>query len=84
VLGAYVEAIASADPSTSGMIRQRAAYRLEVVRRADAAMQTSLIGTSNSSGDFCKGLGMSERNLELYFREAIGISPKKWVPAASR
>lgn len=77
VLGAYVEAIASANPSTSGLIRQRAAHRLEVVRRADAAMRR-LIGTSYSSGDFCKGLGMSERNLELYFREAIGIGPKRW------
>ena len=77
VLGAYVEAIAAADPSSADVIRQRAAYRYEVVRRADAAIR-SLIGKAYSSTQLCKALGMSERNLELHFHEALGVSPKAW------
>jgi transcriptional regulator GlxA family with amidase domain len=77
VLGAYVEAIAAADSSSADVIRQRAAYRHEVVRRADAAIR-NLIGKAYSSTRLCKSLGMSERNLELHFREALGVSPKAW------
>jgi len=78
LLGAYVEAIATADSSKAAtVIRQRAAYRNEVIRRADTAMR-GLIGTIYSSTRFCKSLGMSERNLELYFHESIGVSPRTW------
>ena len=77
VLGAYVEAIATANPSSANAIQRSVAHRYEVVRRADAAMR-GLIGTAYSSPQFCKGLGMSERSLELYFREALGVSPKAW------
>ena len=82
VLGAYVEVIAAADPSSANAIQQRVAHRYEVVRRADAAMRR-LIGTAYSSTQFCKGLGMTERNLELYFREALGVSPKAWFQCLS-
>lgn len=82
LLGAYVEAIATADPSFAGGIRQRAAYRNEVVRRADAAIR-GLIGQAYSSTQLCRGLGMSERNLELYFHEALGVSPKAWFQCLS-
>jgi len=77
VLGAYVEAIAAAEPSTANAIRHRAAYRYEVVRRADATMR-NLVGRPFSSTRLCKSLGMSERNLELYFHEALGVGPKAW------
>ena len=77
VLGAYVEAIATTNPSTANAIRTRVAWRNQVVRRADAFMR-SLVGSAYSSARVCKALGMSERNLELYFREALGISPKAW------
>lgn len=82
VLGAYVEAIATAEPSSAGVIRQRAAYRNEAVRRADAAMR-SLIGTHYSSSRFCKVIGISERMLELYFQEALGMSPRAWFQCLS-
>ena len=77
VLGAYAEAIATTDPSTAGAIRTRVTRRNQVVRRADALMR-SLVGRNYSSARVCKALGMSERNLELYFREALGVSPKAW------
>jgi AraC-like DNA-binding protein len=76
-LGAYVEVIASADPSSASVIRQRVAHRNEVVRRADAVMRC-LVGSAYSSTRLCKTLGMCERNLELYFHEALGVSPKAW------
>lgn len=77
LLGAYVEAIATATLSSADVIRRRAAYRNEVVRRADAAIRC-FIGKAYSSTQLCKGLGMSERNLELYFHEALGVTPKAW------
>jgi AraC-like DNA-binding protein len=77
VLGAYVEAIATANPSSASVIQQRVAHRYEVVRRADAAIRC-LVGNAYSSTQLCRCLGMSERNLELYFHEALGVSPKAW------
>jgi transcriptional regulator GlxA family with amidase domain len=77
VLGTYVEAIAAAEPSTANAIRRRAAYRYEVVRRTDATMR-NLVGRPFSSAQLCNCLGMSERNLELHFHEALGVSPKAW------
>jgi len=43
VVGAYVEAIATAEPSTANAIRRRAAHRYEVMRRADSTMR-NLVG----------------------------------------
>ena len=77
VIGAYVEAIATADQSTTDLVRQRAADRFAVVRRADTMMR-SLIGAPYSSAQLCKDLGLSERSLELYFREALGVGPRAW------
>lgn len=77
VLGAYVEAIATADPSTKDLVQRRTAHRNEVIRRADAAIRC-LIGHAYSSRQLCRRLGMSERNLELYFHEALGVTPKAW------
>lgn len=82
LLGTYVEVIGSADPSFSRILRQRVAYRHEVVRRADAAMR-SLIGKGYSSAQFCRSLGMSDRNLELYFHQSLGLSPKAWFQCLS-
>lgn len=77
IIGAYVEALASTDESDSATIRQRAANRLEIVRRADAAMRHS-IGRTYSSSQICKHIGVSERSLELHFQDALGVSPKSW------
>jgi AraC-like DNA-binding protein len=77
IIGAYVEALASADISAAATIRQRAIYRLAIMRSADAAMRR-LIGCAYSSSQVCKHIGVSERNLELYFQEALGVSPKSW------
>ncbi|HEY7098955.1 MAG TPA: helix-turn-helix domain-containing protein [Terriglobales bacterium] len=77
VIGAYVEALASADLSVATSIRQRAEYRLTIVRHADAVMRC-LIGRTYSSSQVCKSLGVSERSLELHFQDALGVSPKAW------
>jgi AraC-like DNA-binding protein len=77
IVGAYLEALASAEESIADQVRKRAACRLDVLRRATDAMQ-HLVGSSYSSSRLCRHLGMSERNLELYFQEALGLSPKAW------
>jgi AraC-like DNA-binding protein len=77
IIGAYVEALAGADPSAAATIRQRAAYRMEIVRRADTVMR-SMIGFAYSSNQLCKRIGLSERNLELHFQDALGVGPKSW------
>jgi AraC-like DNA-binding protein len=77
MIGAYVEALASADTSAAATIRQRAAYRLEIVRRGDAMMRC-MIGRTYSSNQLCKRIGVSERTLELHFQDALGVSPKSW------
>ncbi|OAI58083.1 hypothetical protein AYO49_05900 [Verrucomicrobiaceae bacterium SCGC AG-212-N21] len=77
IIGAYVEAYATADASLADRVRRRAAYRLDVVLRADLAMR-HLIGLPYSSAKLCQHLGVSERNLELHFREAFGVTPKTW------
>lgn len=77
IIGAYVEAIATADQSTAEIVRQRAGYRFAVVRSADTMMR-SLIGSAYSSNQLCKALGLSERSLELHFQEALGVSPRAW------
>lgn len=77
IVGAYVEVLASAEESVADRVRKRAAWRLDVLQRATAAMQ-HLVGSSYSSSRLCRHLGVSERNLELYFQEALGLSPKAW------
>jgi len=72
-----VEAIAGADPSLAGEIHQRARHRHEMVSRADAAMR-HLQGGDYSSDRLCRALGVTERNLQLHFKEALGVTPKAW------
>jgi AraC family transcriptional regulator, ethanolamine operon transcriptional activator len=38
----------------------------------------SLIGRAYSSNEVCRSVGVSERNLELHFQDALGVSPKSW------
>ncbi len=77
LLGAYVEVVAAADPRLSGWMRERAARRLDILRRADTMMR-HLVGQPYSSARLCRELGVSERTLEIHFQEALGTSPKNW------
>ena len=78
VLSACIEAIASADPRFSWEMSQRARYRAEVIARADRFMRANLGGRFTSE-QLCRWVGMSERSLQLHFKEALGMSPKQWL-----
>lgn len=79
ILRLFVEALGSQDPERAKEIEDRSRYRIEVFRRADFAIRTLIDeGANYSSSTVCKALGVSERNLQLHFQEALGISPKKW------
>ncbi len=77
ILAAGVAAIASADPRFSREMSQRARYRAEVISRADRFLRANLGGRFTSER-LCQWVGMSERNLQIHFKEALGMSPKQW------
>lgn len=79
ILRLCVEALGSQEPEQAKEIEKRSEYRVDVFRRADVAIR-SLVdgGSSYSSASICNALGVSERNLQLHFQEALGMSPKKW------
>jgi transcriptional regulator GlxA family with amidase domain len=77
VTGAIVDAIASSSPSLASGVRNRFLHRGELVKRADQFLRQR-IGHRYSSRGLCEFLGMSERNLQLYFQQAFGMGPKKW------
>lgn len=79
ILRLCVEALGSQEPQQAKEIEDRSKYRIEVFRRADFAIRGLVDDGSNySSSLICNALGVSERNLQLHFQEALGISPKKW------
>jgi AraC-like DNA-binding protein len=74
---ACVEALASADPEHGHTIQRRASHRHAVVKRADRILRAS-VGERYSSDQLCRLLGISERSLQLHFKQALGISPKSY------
>lgn len=77
LIGAYLETIASANDTLAKAIEQRVCHRLDVIRRADAFMRQHLT-EAYSSDRICRAIGVSERNLQLQFKQALGASPKAW------
>ncbi len=78
IIAACVDAITvGADDAQLSAIEKRGKHRSDIIRRADTAMR-NLVGTKYSSGQLCRYLGVSERNLQLHFKEAFGLTPKAW------
>ncbi|MDF2376034.1 MAG: helix-turn-helix domain-containing protein [Verrucomicrobiales bacterium] len=73
-----VEAILSSS-SDDG---DREPYRFQIVSRADRALR-SLVGDKYSSKTLCEMIGVSERSVQIHFREAFGMSPKTWFTKLS-
>lgn len=79
ILSALVELVAIADPLVGREIEDRVRYRLDTIQRADSMIR-SLIeqGGSYLSLPLCRALGISERGLQMHFKEALGLGPKAW------
>jgi AraC-like DNA-binding protein len=74
---AYIEALASTDSEHADRVHRRAKRRSEVLRRADSYLRAR-IGEAYSSRELCQHLGMTERSLQIHFKEEVGMSPQKW------
>ncbi|MDF1861102.1 MAG: helix-turn-helix domain-containing protein [Verrucomicrobiales bacterium] len=79
ILRLTVEALAAADPENAKTIELRNKRRLEVIHRTDAEIRRLIKnGSGYSSHQLCRALGLSERNLQIHFKESLGMSPKSW------
>ena len=74
---AGVEAIAAGEDREVKRSAERSLYRWQIIRRADEYLRGHLAHGYDSSR-LCHALGMSERNLQIHFRLALGLSPKAW------
>ena len=64
---------------TSRQIESRQQLRMDIVRRADAIIRKKITESEGySSESICRSLGVSERSLQLHFKEAMGLPPKTW------
>lgn len=77
LMAACVEAIGGGDPSLPGDLYRRIRERQRMVRRADAAMRR-MLGGPYSSERLCRALAVTERTLQLHFKEALGVTPRAW------
>lgn len=77
LVAACVEAIASSNHALERDVFRRLTERNHVIRQADAVMR-HLVGGSYSSDRVCRTLGVTERTLQSYFKESIGLTPKSW------
>jgi AraC-like DNA-binding protein len=77
LLATCVETLASADPDEARRIQSRLQHRIALVCRADTAIR-HMLGGDYSSERLCRAIGVSERNLQIHFKEALGVSPKAW------
>lgn len=72
-----VELIAAGESERGGDVERRARDRFQTIRRADQAMR-HLIGSGYSSDRLCRSIGVTERTLQLVFKESFGVNPKAW------
>lgn len=72
-----VELIGAGASEQGGQVERRAWDRFQTIRRADQAMR-HLIGSGYSSDRLCRSIGVTERTLQLVFKESFGVNPKAW------
>lgn len=84
ILKSSAEALASAEPGSHQVIEERRRYRARAIRQADDLIRFLVEhGEAYCSRRICRELGVSERNLQLLFRGAVGVSPKAWFRRVS-
>jgi AraC family transcriptional regulator, ethanolamine operon transcriptional activator len=77
IVNAFVRAMAS---HSSGRTRLPP-YRFAAMRRAEAFLRENIAGHFSSRA-LCAATRMSERSIELLFKEAYGVSPRTWFQIA--
>jgi AraC family ethanolamine operon transcriptional activator len=81
IVNEFVRSLASTD-APSGRTRQNfAGYRFAAMRRAEEFLRDNMDSPFSSRG-LCAATRMSERSIEMLFKEAYGISPRAWSQIA--
>jgi AraC-like DNA-binding protein len=81
IVNEFVRSIASISESSRKSQRDFAGYRFAPMRRAEEFLREHMDIPFSSRG-LCNATRMSERSIEMLFREAYGISPRAWSQVA--
>jgi AraC-like DNA-binding protein len=81
VVNAFVRAIASTGEAPGRSLTSFAGYRYGAMRRAEEYLREHM-DRPFSSRALCQATHMSERSIEMLFKEAYGISPRTWSQLA--
>ena len=81
IVNEFVRAIASTDETAGRSLTRFAGYRYGAMRRAEEYLKDQM-DMPFSSRALCQATHMSERSIELLFKDAYGISPRTWSQLA--
>jgi AraC family transcriptional regulator, ethanolamine operon transcriptional activator len=81
VVNEFVRAISSTDEASGRSLTGFAGYRYGAMRRAEEYLQEHM-DRPFSSLALCQATHMSERSIEMLFKQAYGISPQTWSQLA--
>jgi AraC-like DNA-binding protein len=77
IVNEFVRATTSSSNSSRNSRRNFAGYRFAAMRRAEEFLREHMDVPFSSRG-LCTATRMSERSIEMLFKEAYGISPRAW------
>jgi AraC-like DNA-binding protein len=81
IVNEFVRAIASTDDLSGRSLTGFAGYRYGAMRRAEEYLREHM-DRPFSSRALCQATHMSERSIEMLFKEVYGISPRTWSQLA--
>jgi len=81
IVNEFVRAIASTDDTSGRSLTGFAGYRYGAMRRAEDYLREHM-DKPFSSRALCQATHMSERSIEMLFKEVYGISPRTWSQLA--
>jgi len=81
IVNEFVRAIASTDETAGRSLTRFAGFRYGAMRRAEEFLREHM-DMPFSSRALCQAAHMSERSIELLFKDAYGISPRTWSQLA--
>jgi AraC-like DNA-binding protein len=81
VVNEFVRAISSTHEASGRILTSFAGYRYGAMRRAEEFLREHM-DRPFSSRELCQVTHMSERSIEMLFKDAYGISPRTWSQLA--